>query len=251
MSRNDLPIDIPTHTIEGPYWCGIPFEELVSQFAGLSVQFQNEDHLVILTNSFRVHLFQTYQWYIQGQLKTNVYERVIRFLRGNFQSRNIPPAHEQNSIRIAVHIRRGDLAKPKRHRTPSSQHYAHPVQYYDAILGQLRNLLHDHNLNIHVYTENVNADDVVEYCNNTSDVVLHQGGKNEFAEHFCEMVYSDILVISNSSMSQVAGYLCEGVKIYHPNDQYHSLPEDEFITVHDLAQKSITEKISIKPESRA
>ena len=236
LTRNDLPQDIPVHIIEGPYWRGAPYEKLISEFGNLSDQYHDrEGCLVVLKNSFRVQLFQAYTWYREGQLKDNVYERVVSTLRNNFRIRNPQQTvnGNDNKTTIAVHIRRGDVAEHKG-RVPSSQHYAHSMEYYDEILQKLRSYLSERELDIHIYTEYKSADDVVAYSKKTPDVVLHQGGKVEFADHFREMVYSDILVVSNSSMSQMAGYLSEGLKIFHPNDQYHSLPEEEFIPVNDL-----------------
>ena len=236
LSRADLPQDIPVHIIEGPYWRGVPYEKLMSEFSNLSVQYQNEgDCLLVLKNCFRVQLFQAYTWYSDGQLRDNVYESVVTTLRKNFRLRNPKETihRNENKTTIAVHIRRGDVAVHKG-RAPSSQHYAHSMEYYDGILKKLKSYLSEQVLDICVYTEHKSADDVVAYCKDAAGIVLHQGGKIEFVDHFREMVYSDILVVSNSSMSQMAGYLSEGLKIFHPNDQYHSLPEDEFIPFNEL-----------------
>ena len=252
FTRDDLPQDIPVHTVEGPYWRGVPYDKLISEFGNLSGQYGNQgDCLVVLKNSFRVQLFQAYTWHRDGQLRDNVYERVVTTLRKNFRIRNPqrPTTHENKTkITVAVHVRRGDVAEHKG-RVPSSQHYAHSMDYYDEILKKLKNNFGERKLDIRIYTEHKSADDVVAYCQETPDVVLHQGGKVEFADHFREMVYSDILVVSNSSMSQMAGYLSEGLKIFHPNDQYHSLPEDEFIPFNELdadrMSKFLATRISI------
>jgi hypothetical protein len=118
------------------------------------------------------------------------------------------------------------------------------MEYYDEILRKLKSFLSPRKLETRIFTEFSFADDVVAYCQQTSDVTLHQGGKLEFADHFRQMVYSDILVVSNSSMSQMAGYLSNGLKIFHPNDQYHSLPENEFIPDTELDKARVQTYLS-------
>lgn len=246
LTRNHLPPGIRVHRIEGPHWLGISYDDLMTEFSNVQNQFRNEDCLVVLANSFRIQLFQLYQWYTNGQTTTNLYAHIVGLLRKNFQARNPRDANPAQPGRkmIAVHIRRGDVANPRKQRTPSSQHYAHSMEYYDDILKTLRNHFREHEPEILVFTEHLNAEDVVSYCSKYPDILLHQGGKPEFGEHFRRMVYSDILVVSNSSMSQMAGYICEGFKIYHPNDQYHGLPADEFIPVDELKQERSMEMLA-------
>jgi hypothetical protein len=247
LSRNNLPDGIPVHIVEGPFWKGVPYEKLMAEFSDLETQHQNQDCLVVLKNSFRVQLFQTYSWYRKGRLRDNIFDRVINTLRENFRIRNPQDlsAFNRDKTSIAVHIRRGDVANRK-DRIPSSQHYAHDMDYYDSILTQLKSSLDDRELDIRIYTEHVSAEDVVAYCKESPDIALHQGGKAEFTDHFQKMVYSDILVVSNSSMSQMAGYLSRGLKIFHPNDQYHSLPEDEFVPVDELEKERILKYLNAK-----
>ena len=245
LSRNDLPHDIPIHRMEGPHWLGIRYEKLQTEFSNVKDQYRNQDCLVVLANSYRIQLFQLYEWFTSGLTPTNMYEQIVGLLRKNFRIRNPNNLSMRSGLPlIAVHIRRGDLAKPLKQRTPSSQHYAHQMEYYDDILKKLRNHFQERKLEIHVFTERSNAEDVANYCREHPDIILHQGGKPEFADHFCRMVYADILVVSNSSMSQMAGYLSEGIKIYHPNDQYHSLPAEEFIPVQDLMQEQSIQKLA-------
>jgi hypothetical protein len=239
LSRPDLPAGLSVHRMEGPHWYGISYDALVSQFESLQDATGSNDCLVVLANSFRVQLFQLWEWYASGLMKVNFYPHVIGILRSKFQKRNPRPGYAEpgNSLKIAVHIRRGDLAKPRKRRTPSSQHYAHGMDFYDDILKKLKTLFREKEFHVHIFTEHRNSEDVVAYCKEHRDIILHQGAKEEFANDFTEMVYSDVLVVSNSSMSQMAGYLSEGLKIYYPNDQYHSLPSDEFIPIADLDER--------------
>jgi hypothetical protein len=245
LSRDSLPSDISVHTVEGPHWQGASYENVLSEFSNLHAQYENQDCLVVLKNAYRVQLFQLYTWQRNGQLAGHVYERVVDMLRKNYRLRNPPSVSDANRNRttIAVHVRRGDVADTKG-RVPSSQHYAHGMEYYDSILKKLKDFLNDRHPEIRIFTELKSAEDVVAYCKESPDVVLYQGGKAEFADHFAQMVYSDILVVSNSSMSQVAGYLSEGLKIYHPNTHYHSLPEEEFIPFNQMNKARILQYMS-------
>ena len=244
QSRNELPENIKIIRLEGPYWYGIPYEQLVTTVADIRQQNSSQDLLIVLMNSFRVQLFQLNHWYLEGKLPENYFQRVVRLLRKQFQARNPRPQNRaSDQLVVAVHIRRGDVVNSLKNRVPSSQHYAHSVDYYDAILKTLLETMPGQKMQVHVYTELLNAEDIVAYCRASPEIQLHQGGKREFGNHFSEMVYSDILVVSNSSMSQMAGYLSEGVKIYFPNDQYFNLPEEEFISFSDLDKKEIRERL--------
>lgn len=247
LRRTGLREEIQIAEIQGPHWKGVPFDTLMSDFSNLILQHKDADCLILLTNSYRVQLFQAYEWYQKGQLVNNVYDRVVHKLRSNFELRNPPDTNSagHHQIKIAVHIRRGDVADRKG-RVPTSQHYAHGMEYYDRILDQLKSHLRHRELDIRIFTERLHAEDVVAYCEKSPGISLQQGGKNEFADHFKQMVYSDILVVSNSSMSQMAGYLSEGLKIYHPNDQYRDLPEDTFIPVDELTESRVVKFIDRK-----
>ena len=233
LRRTDLPPDIPIHAINGPHWKGATYDTVVNDFSHLHDQYKNRDCLVILKNSYRVQLFQTHAWYRDGLLKANIYERVVNSLRKNFSARNPDTSAGRDKILIVIHVRRGDVAEHKG-RKPSSQHYAHSMEYYDAIISDLKQHLLRRSHAIEILTEFSNVEDVIDYCSKRPGILLRQGGKAEFGDHFSRMVYSDILVVSNSSMSQMAGYLSKGLKIFHPNDQYQNLPAEEFIPFNEI-----------------
>lgn len=229
--RRDLPLTIKEITIEGPYWQGVSYDQLCTTLNKVLDEDRREDQLLVLKNSYRVQLFQLHQWHENGLISKDLYSSITEKLRVLFRRRNSRNGlyYDPANINIAIHVRRGDIIR-KKNKTPLSQHYAFPIEVYDLLISQLRNCFKEYATDIHVYTELHNADDVAEHCRDKPHIKLHRGGREEFHQDFLHMVYSDVLVVSNSSMSQIAGYLSDGVKLYSPNKQYCGLPEDEFLT---------------------
>lgn len=118
----------------------------------------------------------------------------------------IPIVFDKNKMNVAIHIRRGDVS-------PNSRAKARwvPNSVYVTIINQIRELCGDHAL-FHIYSDGV-LNQLQEIAG-MPDVVMHL--RKDIFSTFHHMVIADILVTGQSSLSSLAGYLCDNIKVVRP-----------------------------------
>ena len=224
---------------------GVDFYNLRQHLRRIISELDGDEGLIIITNRFRIQIVDLFQWIDTGKIHQDAVANIKNHLRralSNNASFESPPAKK---LRVFVHIRRGDVTYRNYEeiepfiRKEACQHYCFPLAYYDKVINQLIARYGRGNLDITISTncDQLGSDlvaDIIQYAdsNQFEITVDKQRIKDNFVHDFAAMVKSDILVVSNSSMSQVAGFLSSGIKIYHPNVQYYDLPTPEFIATN-------------------
>jgi hypothetical protein len=135
-------------------------------------------------------------------------EKIRKMFWKNKDRSSIFPKNEK--IRVAIHIRRLNIydktleyVEPERVNTPDS--------FYLNAMERIRREHKEKDLEFHIYSQ---GDMKTFSCYSDIGAILHID--EDLSSSFIEMVASDILVTSFSSLSYIAGFLNDGIVYYHP-----------------------------------
>jgi hypothetical protein len=239
----DLDPNIPHVRFSGPFWNGMRYEHARQLFGRLGQHDASADLLVSIENALRIFPCQTIQWHKQGLIKNNVFEDFYTELSDKYSQKHTDRGtpFDKDRVHIAAHINRGesyDRVKYPRHFTSDwNVRHMFDLSYFENIWDQLRGVLANKSAAcaIHIYTEQLNSEEIVERFSAREDITLHIGqnrnqGDDELARTiFHDFVTSDIFIPCNSSFSAMACYYRKGKPtIYHPHAHLFDLPETDF-----------------------
>tara|TARA_B100001094_G_scaffold87743_1_gene83922 strand:+ start:8312 stop:9247 length:936 start_codon:yes stop_codon:yes gene_type:complete len=247
VSTKDLPKNI--HTIEF-IKCGVlngmSFEcmENIVKTARQKRDELNEDIFIILKKQCRIHLHQVWEWQTDQRITSDAFNLTRRQLYDKFMEKsgqNFEMYLDATKFNIAVHIRRGDISDPELKQKqvmgiqkiddPNKMHSALSIEWYRKVIDHIQINQADNidDCVVHIFTELRHSEDVVEFANSLPNGVLHRD--RSFGEDFINIIHCNAVVMSNSGMSTLAGYLSlDSVKYYHPNPHSpRTLPQDEWI----------------------
>jgi hypothetical protein len=139
-------------------------------------------------------------------------------MRKRYLSGPYPKAHShefdvtKNTIRIAVHIRRGDI-DGKESQTFRYTNNSVVLSFMELVEQDIRSTNQSHPISFHVYSEGKpeNFVDLVE-ASDQRNVYLHLG--DDLRMTFHDMVSADVLVMAKSGFSYGAALLSGGT-VYH------------------------------------
>lgn len=206
--------DIHTHIFRPPElsWGGMTLNQVEELYElAINLEKKHKNIIIILSNVARIHLDQVDNWHQDGRIKFNVYSEVVKDLKNRFQLvdlNRLPDKHldiNQSSVKVAVHIRRGDLGHVLQNQDFNS------VKYYKSLISNLRAIL-PVKLDINIYSERKNAEDIKELAG--ENVKIHLG--RSFENDFKDMLTAHILIPASSGMSSWAIYLCHGLVLCPP-----------------------------------
>ena len=111
---------------------------------------------------------------------------------------------------------------------PYVMHSNLPVTWFNNIA---QNIILDDNLDkyhIHIFTEKKHSQDVTDFFDNKVNITIHIGESIE--SDILNMCNCDYLIMSNSGLSTLIGYMStKSKKYYHPNPHCpQTLPSPEF-----------------------
>lgn len=246
----------PIHEIEeniaylrfgGPYWNGINYQNASSLFGEIESKNSNRDVLVTIENALRIFPSQTIKWFKDGLIKTNVFDEVYSELTSKYRYKHKTRLNslDKSLINIVVHINRGESYDrdkyPDHFASDWNVRFMFDLSYFENIFNQIRQVMNGKKYLIHIYTESLNSEEIVERFSNQEDIQLHIGknrdeGDNELVRSiFHDFVTSDIFVPCNSSFSAMASLYRKGLPtIYHPHAHLFDLPEDDFYPTDPL-----------------
>lgn len=128
--------------------------------------------------------------------------------------------NRERKIKIALHVRRGDIIGLKEKRQDTKYIRFLPEEYYSTIMQRLSNELAGLSYEFHIFTDG-KADDF-EILRHHSRVIWHD---NETAHAtFLQLVAADILVMGRSGFSFLAAMISRGVKIVSV-PWWHKIPD--------------------------
>jgi hypothetical protein len=108
-------------------------------------------------------------------------------------------------LNVVVHVRRPNSHDNRVMGTNT------PDEYYLNLIQKIRNEYRDRNPLFHIHSQG-NLESFEVYRNTDTIIKLD----TDLRVSFTEMVAADILIMSASSFSYIAGYLCEGIVYYMP-----------------------------------
>ena len=157
----------------------------------------NENVLFELSNVFKIHPHIIYDWYVKKYINEDTYHaRVLPKLRELYFY-----DHKEKTIDcISIHIRCGDLYK-------ELLKVGFTLNYYTKLIQTLNSKF---DIKINIYYENENHEEFYQ-LEKLKNVELFVGGVTDIETHFNNMVNSKVLILSASSMSMFASYLCKGL----------------------------------------
>ena len=140
---------------------------------------------------------------------------------------------DSSKVNIAVHVRRGDVVKWKQEKTANWQARWLDNSYFVNVLIKIKQALQDKPVAVHVYSQG--SVDEFEEFKQFPEVVFHLD--EDAFQTFHGMVLADILIMSPSDFSYIAGILSKGIKIaklpywhFTPQNQewLHFVDDDRF-----------------------
>ncbi len=142
----------------------------------------------------------------QSELMPSVYRQKYWKRR---RTAPMPSAFFEDSLNVAVHVRRGDVASLKETQPDQWKHRWIEVSYYKELLSDLLTSLPTSRINIHIYSDGDEQElaDLADLPNTT--LHLH----DDPTQSFHDMVVADVLVVSSSAFSICAGKISEQVKL--------------------------------------
>ena len=220
--------------LRGPKWDGMSYEEAKAMLDPVIQKGKNT--LIVIENALRIHPCQTVEWYEKGLIKADVCNEIILSTSKKFEEKHKERQtyYDPSKVNIAMHINRGQdydpIRFPKHFTDSSNPRYIFPISYYKNIYDQIVKSLNGKPHTLHIYTEKLNSEEIVEAFDNSDNVKLHIGAnrmeKKDDMIHdiFYHFVKSDILVACNSSFSCMPAYFrYNKPMIYHPHKHLFGL----------------------------
>lgn len=166
----------------------------------------------------------------KGKMEKDVFDETSREVSGKYFKKNFfhTTCFDKKKLSIAMHINRGidyDRIKYPQHFSDSrNARFIFPMAYYKEIKKNLDDMFLPEKYDLHIYTERLNSEEIVEVFGPMENVILHIGDNRDQRNYgqvhgiFDHFVKSDIFVACNSSFSMTACYFRHGRPIiYHPN----------------------------------
>lgn len=179
------------------------------------------DHFEV-RNSFNSYRFVTginVKAFFDRHVEECVQTKAFKEIKANFRI-NKKDTHS-DAFRIAVHVRR-----PNAHDTRLMGSDV-PDETYLRTIEMFRKLYANYHPVFHIYSQG-DANTLRPYS--ADDTIFHLNDSIE--DTFTGMVFADVLVVAPSSLSYVAGWLCEGFVYYIPF--WHS-PLPGWVSIEKLA----------------
>lgn len=187
------------------------FDDIIENILNLKKKYNNI--LIIFKNVCKIHPDIIYYWYKENLIPNDVYSL---YLKPKLQELYFYDNESKTIDQVAIHIRRGDLAK-------WCYDIGFTLDYYKNII----NILNEHlNIKINIYCEDgftnrgggwdktvLNFDyndiDILKTYKNVNIVKGNPTG-SDFNKHLNELIRSKILIMSPSSFSLWAGFITRG-----------------------------------------
>lgn len=148
----------------------------------------------------------------------------------------VPCRSSRAALRVALHIRRGDIIGLKDPRTDLKYSRFLPEAYYIGLANALRRSITSRALEFHIFSDG-SAADLPEISQSLPDSVWHLGASAK--ETFRELCLADILAIGRSGFSFLAGLINPGIKI-STKPWWHKIPESSDWYAIDISSPDIS-----------
>lgn len=189
----------------------------------LNIDHHNKNSLVKITLPFNI-----------CDINIKIYELGMPLLRNIINNKELIFYKNDTKIKIAIHIRRGDVSENY------NEYRYNSLDYFVNLINYLKKKYI--NCNFYLFTQidhkNENEFDIF---NNDPSIIIK--ANEDLIDTINHMIYADILVLSKSSLSYVAGLYNKNIvyytKFWHP-------PLSNWININNLNQNIIENFSDIK-----
>lgn len=192
------PLSYVEHNYDGDHYYIDKLEKLMN-LRPLEEKMQKD------VNPLTMLLFRDITRFFEENIDACCNNDAMKFIKECFWKNKERDYFKNNKTNIAVHIRREN----SHDRGLAGERAAMPNTYYLHVMNEIRQKHNNENLLFHIYSQGhiENFRDLEK-----EDVVFHLN--EEICSTFIGMVAADILVLSPSSFSYVAGLLSDGIVYY-------------------------------------
>ena len=142
-------------------------------------------------------------------------DSIVGFLSDVFFSNNdMVSYYNPNNINIGAHIRL--FTKTDCCNADSRQLYKKGNEtdiYFLRLMNQLSDLFYDKNIDFHIFSQIEDESVFSHYVSNRDNIKIHFHKGNELLSDIYHMCLSDVLLMSNSSLSSICNYYGKGICI--------------------------------------
>lgn len=238
----------------GPFWDGITSLEEAKATLEPMMTLSDSKGIYVMEKALRIHPFQTISWHESGMIQKNIFDEVLTETSRDYEVMH-GAAPKRDFVFVAVHISRGVDYDPNRFPDHFEQsynvRYMFDLDYFSAIMDQIRENLTGKSIQFHIYTEALHSREILDRFSPEKDCEVHVGsnrkeGNDNLIHHiFKQFVHSDILVACNSSFSAMCAYFRKGkTTIYHPHRHLDLLPAPNFLAT-DIDGKFSTKDLKL------
>lgn len=190
------PIDKIHHNYnDDPHFC-----DNINEFMNLTYKYQKFE------NTMEAHkCHANIKYTIDNDIDGYVTEEALAPIKECFWQNKNRNVFNNNRLNVVIHIRR-----PNNHDNRETGTNT-PDDYYLTLIQKIRREHNEKNPLFHIHSQG-NTELFKIYENEDTIIKLD----TDLRVSFTEMVASDILIMSASSLSYIAGYLCEGIVYYMP-----------------------------------
>jgi len=234
------------HRIIGPVWGGIPDFEGFMDYFKQHFERSHQGSLIVLEKAMRILPHQTIKWFEAKQIDRDIFSEVVRENSRRFRANNENSFSLQRSevVNVAMHIGRGadfdECLYPEHFRSSKEPRFMFNIDYFMNIYEQLNSLFGRKGMQVDVYSEQINSEDIIAAFGDIENVNIRIGENRDritsadVHDIFTSFVTSDVLVTCNSSFSVMAVYYREGrPTIYHPHYHLMDLPESPYLATDE------------------
>ena len=194
------------------FWGGLSFGHLLQFEKWLEENVKRgRNTCVQLRGVFRIHLSQVHNWELQKRIPQGTFLSLVSDLRKMYWNGAMPNQTDWPPRRVAIHVRRGDVADPKhREFRKMGPGGVWNSAFYQKCIDQLAQEFPDCKIELH--SEIRGSEDIQKL----SGAELHLGRGQDLLYQVRSMLTADLFVPANSSLSTWLCYLTKGrVRIYH------------------------------------
>jgi hypothetical protein len=197
----------PILSIDHNYTNDFDYTKKLNEFINLANTFQCPENItpVELDN---IDTYPFVESHINELVKSNIFTTV----KNAFLSNKSSPFSKEY-LNVSIHIRRPNIVDERvlGADISSCNRYTDDT-YYLNIINKLRISINDTPIRFHIYSQ---GNEEQFHLYKSDDTIIHLN--ESIQDTFLGFVYADVLVLSRSSFSYVAGFLTDATVIYDPN----------------------------------
>ncbi|OAV43689.1 hypothetical protein [Lewinella sp. 4G2] len=247
-------LGIGAKPVAGPYWDGFTDYDTFRATFDPILQPAEGSGFIRLEKACRLHPHQTIAWQREGLIDRDIFGEIVQETTARYAAKHgpLPTRQPGDPLRVAMHISRGgDYNReqyPEHFADPYNVRYMFPMEYFLTIYRQIQAAAGGRAVELNIYTEERNSEDIVEAFTGLEGVTLYLGcnrrqpDEAEIEGIFKAFVAADVLVSCNSSFSTEAIFFRgDRPSIYHPHRHLNDLPDWPYLATDASGEFDVDE----------